>query len=806
MAADAPIPTLQKQERLSIEEPIPSYGAAFTALANTPSAIGQLGSTLALQSSVMRSKLSGESLGKNPDGELLPPITAADQAFVQGYSAQAQNTLGLQINKMIADGEEQLNSAYQLTPGMISDFQKNISAGTQEILSHAPSTIRTGMENQYNNQMMEKSHQLNMKLISQQKEMATEKSAAYAASQMKAMHDAGMNGSPEAKSILDGIIGNTRASLASGQIKPLVAQSRVDAANLMYNSTLQIKKAMDARANGKLEGFLADMVDKKPSDISWSDWEQVRNQTVSYVGAVENLENRDQSLIMSQAMALEAKNGSLTEAEFAMTMEKLTPARANTFAAQYVARQQKLTKSKQATNSIVSNYTNPDAWVNKEKKDKNAAYDQMVQAQKARAAQLGQPISDDEAEISAARMAGVAVPKVIDKLNIDGTSGNPQLMLRAAQMMHELNSSKGQLTNGVSSETQATLGVFNHLLKQGKPADLAAQMAHDTVFNKEEKQYAQNERMISEWVHKTVKDPSHRISWARDIAGVPLDAKVAWQASLAADMEDAFKDNMRLTNGNVEVSKDMLQQGIAKTYGYTEVNSYIDANGKRQDDKVFTFHPIENDISLPSGATPLIHADIAKQVSEQVAFDKKMFDEGHTESYYQVQSRPSYDEYAKAKMENHSYNGSRSSSKFNISGRANINVTTSGKDKDAKPEEINYKKNLDTIERFEKSPVMIDKVYRDGHKETYRVGAASSPYSMMQSGDLPMRGAYDIQLFDKQNVPVAFALTLPAQQSHPVYRPNAQWIRDNYFSVNGINYLAPKDEELNRQFIEKHRG
>lgn len=792
MAAE--IPVLQKQEKLNIEEPIPNYGSAFSALASTPSALGKLGANLALQASVMRSKLSGQNLGKNPDGELLPPITQADQAFVESYSAQAQNTLGLQINKMIADGEEQLNKAYQLTPGMISDFQKNINAGTQEILSHAPSTIKGGMENQYQSEMLNKTHQLNMRLITQQKTLATEKSSAYAASQMKSMHDAGMNGSPEAKSILDGIIGNTKASLASGQISPLVAQSRIDAANLTYNSTIQIKKALDARNNGKLEGFLADMVDKKPNDISWSDWEQVRNQTVAYVGAVENLENRDQSLIVSQAQAIEAKNGFLDTTDVAMLREKLTPTRYNTFMAQYTARQQKLNKSKQATNSIIAGYTNPDAWVNKEKKDKNAAYDQMVQAQKTRAAQLGQPISDDEAEISAARTAGVAVPKVIDKLNIDGTSGNPQLMMRAAQMIHELDSTKGQLTNGVSDNTKATLGIFDHLLKQGVPADAAAQQAHATVFNKTKDQEEQNEKLIGDWVSKTVKDPSHRISWARQMAGIPLDAKVQWQASLAADWEDAFKDNMRLTNGNQQVSMDMLQKGIAKTYGYTEVNG----------EKEYVFHPIENDIGLPSGATPLIHADIATQVSKQVEFDKKMFDEGMTESFYQIQPRPSYEEYAKAKTENKAFKGSRSTTHLKFTGHANVNINKA--EKEAAPEEINYKKNLDVIERFEKSPVMIDKVYRDGHKESYRVGAVSSPYSMLPSGDMPMRGAYDIQLYDKNNVPVSFALTLPAQQSHPVYRPNAQWIRDNYFAVNGINYFAPNDEELNRQFIEKHRG
>lgn len=790
------IQVLQKQEKLNIEEPIPNYGSAFSALASTPNALGQLGSTMSLQASIMRSKLAGQSLGKTPDGELLPPINDVDKAFSDSYSAQAQNTLGLQVNQMIAKSEEDLNKSYQITPGMISDFQKNISEGTQQILSHAPSTIKGGMENQYNNQMMEKTHQLNMRMIGQQKEIATSKSAAYAAEQMKTMHDAGMNGSPMAKSILDGIIGNTRASLSTGQISPLQAQARIDAANQSYNSTIQIKKALEARKSGNLEGFLADMIDKKPNDISWSDWETTRNQTIAYVGAVENLENRDQSLIISQAQSTEAKNGFLDVNEVANLREKLTPTRYNTYMAQYTARQQKLAKTHAAVNSIIGNYTNPDAWVDKTKKDKNAAYDQMVQAQKTRAEQLGTPISDNEAEISAAKTAGAMVPKVVEKLNIDATSGNPQLMMRAAQMVDELDSTNGQLTQGFSDKAQASLGIFNHLLKQGYSADVAAQQAHEAVFNKTKDQMEQNEVLIGDWVKKNVKDASHRVSWARNVAGIPLDVHVKWQNSLTADWEAAFKDNMRITNGNEEVSKDMLQKGIAKTYGYTEVNGQ----------KEFTFHPIENDIGLPSGATPLIHADIAEQVKSQIEFDKKNFDAGLTESFYQLQSRPSYDEYAKAKTENHGYKGSRATSKFHISGRANINVTSNAKEKQASSEEINYKKNLDIIERFEKDPVKIDKIYRDGHKESYQVATTSSPYSMLPSGDMPMRGAYDIQLIDKDKVPVPFALTLPAQQSHPTYRPNAQWLRDNYFAVNNLNYLEPNNEALNRQFIEKNRG
>ena len=119
-------------------------------------------------------KMRGIEAGKTPGNDLLPSITEADKAFAEGYSAQAQQTLSLQAQQMMMQGQLDLNNNYKLSSGDIQAYQKNMAQGLQKIIEQAPYTIRPELANQFSGQLQQDVYNYNNKLLTQQKTEAKE--------------------------------------------------------------------------------------------------------------------------------------------------------------------------------------------------------------------------------------------------------------------------------------------------------------------------------------------------------------------------------------------------------------------------------------------------------------------------------------------------------------------------------------------------------------------------------------------------------------------------------------------------------
>lgn len=777
---NSPVPVMQRQVETKAETPIPAFGAAFTALAFTPDTIGQLGASMSLQAGVAIAKSRGQSLGKNPEGDLLPAITDVDKAFVNSYSAQAEATLGLQAQALMSKGQEELAQANRLTPGLISSYNQNMAEGLEGILQHAPSTVRGEMENQYSHELMSSSHQLSMSMISQNKAEAKETAQVYSSHQMQQMHDAQLDGNSQlAQQIYETSMKSNSANLASGQLTPLQAEANNTKFRLNYLSGIEIQKALAARQSGKLEGFLSGMIDKKPKSVSWSDWENVRNNTVSYIGAVENLDNRDQSLILSQANAQSAL-GPLNENYIAELREELTPTRFNTFMSSYISKRQKGASNQVAVNDLVGDYHNPEAYRTAKPDQINQAFDQVAQAAIIKAQNNGVNLSQRQAELESASTAGVAVPKFVSKLNLDLQSGNPQLMMNASEDLQALTAQNGQLAQGVQKQSYAMSRAFQDFLHEGYPTDAAAQMAKEVVFNKNKDVMESNEIMIGDWRKKTLRDPAHTATWARNMAGISSSTSIDNPGAFYLQMKTAMEDNMRWLNGDVQGAEKMLRDGIQKTYGTTRVNG----------SEKFVYMPIEKVVGLESGATPLIQEDIYHQVNGQIKATKAAYDSGNMSYYYRLKDRVTLEQYTQAKLEmNAAFNLKT------ITASARQPETLKSLTEGTGPAGI-YKsvaKQRAIVKQFEAgSPIEVEMVHRgpkgtDGPVESYQITTESSPFLATSSGEDPVIGDYDLRMTNGKGNSFPLTGVFSGQQNHPVYRPDARWIRQNYFRVNGIN-------------------
>lgn len=783
--AHSDIQTYQRQASVEAQTSAPNFVAATSSLALTPTALGELGSTMALNAGIQMAKMSGQKLGSNPEGDLLPPITAVDKAFVESYSAQAEATLGNQAQQLMSQAQEEASKAYTLTPGVISSYQKNVSEGLQGILQHAPSTVRGQMETQFQSQLLRSSHQMNMSMISQNKERAQSEAAVYNAHQLQQMHDAALSGNADlAKQIYESTIQATKANAATGMLSPSQADTQLTSAKLNYYSSLEIKKAIDARNGHELEGFLAGMVNNKPPSLSWGEWEDVRNKTVAYVGAIENLDNRDQSLIVSQATA-QAQLSPLTPDYIEKLRSQLTPTRFNNFMSSYISKQKTQYASRQAASTLQANWTDPRVMGAAKPDAINQAFLGMVQATKVNAQQRGIQLSDDDAQLEAASTAGSPIPLYVNKLNKGLQSGNPQLMLRDWQDYTALKKQGGQLTQGVTKDSIAMGTMFNHFLEEGRTPEQAAQMAQETVMNKSEETQKNNERLIGDWRKKTVKDGTSRDNWARKIAGVSRGTFISNGNGFALHMQNIMEDNLQYTNGNVEAAQQMLQDSVQQYWGVTNVN------GKDE----FTYMPVEKVVGLDSGAAPLIKQDMVTQLDRNFAQGKEAYDKGFMPYYMRIKNRPSYEAYLEAKNE------IRQKQSIPEIGKAIF-----------KGQSPDLGKQFAIVEEFEKAaPVEVEMVHRGGEVETYKLNITSSPLMQQSMGDTPIIGDYDITMSDDKgiNYPIPGARIGPV--THSVYRPNVQWIKDNYFAVNGVNPEAEKiralmkakaEDELPHGFME----
>ncbi len=743
-----------------------------------PTALGELGATMAQTAGIALATRAGKSLGKNPSGDLLPAFTPTDKAFVDAYSAQAEATLGIQAQSLMTKGIEQLNQSYKLSPGQIESFHANMAQGLQGILDHAPNTVKTEMENQFQQQLISQTHGATMKMINQNKEIAQSQASVYTTHQLQQMHDAQLSGNNDlAKQIYSTILRTNNANLASGMLSPAQADTANTTAKLSYYSSVEIQKALAARNNHQLEGFLADMVNTKPSELGWSEWEDVRNKTVGYIGAVENLDNRDQSLIMSQAQA-QASIAPLTPDYIANLKTQLSPTRFNNFMAHYGAGQKSQYAKQQSIAAVQANWHDTRVTGFASPEILNQSFGNMVEAAKVRAQNQGIALSDDDAQLEVASTAGSPVPIYIQKLNKGLQSGNPQLMMRDWQDYLKLKQSGGQLAAGVSKESIAMGTMMNHFLEEGMDPTLAAQRAQEVIMNKTPEVRENNLQLIKDWRMKTVKDAAHRDTWARSLAGISKGTFISNGNGFALHVQNIMEDNLALTNGNVIASEQMLKDAIQQYWGTTEVN------GERE----FTYMPIEKAINLDKGAGPLIRSDVMHQLNRQIEATNKAHEAGNLPFYYRIKSTlPTYDEYLKAKNE------VRQKQTIAEYGKALF---------EGKPTDL--KSQFDIISKFESNaPIEIELVHNGGEVETYKVNVAPSPMMQQSSGELPVIGDYDLTMRNDKGANFPLAGAFLGQQNHPVYRPNVNWIRDNYFAVNGIDPTDSRAKFLAMQRFER---
>ena len=793
------LPQLERQVSTKAESSPVNFQGALTELAFTPTALGELGSTLMQSSSQAQAQKMGQFLGQNPEGNLLPPITDFDKTVSEAYKSQANTTIGLQANSLMLKGSEELNKQNKLTPGAIEAFTKNMGEGLQDLISMAPDSLRPQLESQYGNHLLNTTHEFNMRMNSQQKSEMAAKDSAWRSQQSIDIQNTIKDGNEKlAQGMQEKLDQNIKSSLATGAISASQAQTSLTTSKLNFQSSKSIKTWMDAKANGTDAEYLKSIANNKINGLSWSESETVRNNTLKYASNVEAAENRNESLFLAEAQQ-EITLGTFNEDRANFFKNNLRPLQYTHLMTQYAVANHKNEAGKLEEQNMFANADKASAFEGATKKQINNTYAQMVQAGLQKAQVNGNPITQEDAEYQAAANMATVVPDVIDGINRKLKNGNAQDALQGLQMFERLHALEGNKTIGVDSKALAMAEVFQDLLPSnpGNPEG-ALQQARDTIFNKDENVMKMNNLNISRYYQQHAADQAHGLSNAVNVSGLGGNgSNIDNQSAFVADVNSRFNGYMQLTDSNVEQSKKLVARDVAKVWGESEVN------GRRE----ITRLPIEGQIKIPHGAKSLIQSDIVEQLTPQLEMSKVAHSEGKLPYYWRLkEGRVSYDDYTKAKAEIDAKMNLKSY--FTTIQQPDETQELSGGESSLESLYASLAPQRKIVAEFESGkPIEIEQVFDNSNlvkPKIFHINVQSSNWATISPKTGNVEGGVNMMVIEPETG-VRSTLTgyYGSTKTQAQYSPNSDKINGRFISVNGLTPKSIGQLEYEYQIKQK---
>lgn len=777
------LPVFKSHEKLNATGSVPGFVSAFNDLATTPSALGQLFSNLATSSSNKLMDKWGYELGSNPKGNLLPSITEADKRFEMAYSNQAQATLGLHANKLMMDGQLELQKAYKLTPAMIESYTQNMATGLDQILSQAPDTVKPQLHNAFSSALLRTTDQINQKMVTQQKEAYKDQMALYSATVTKNIYESAMAGNfDEAKSLLDSQKTHNAQLRSTGIISASQEAAKNQTAWQTYLTGIYTQKALEAKQEGKDAEFLAGL-NNKPEVVSYLDWQSVTKNVLGNLNQFEALQQRDQTLNAIE-FDLAIVEDRVTKESIDELRSKQTPENFTKSMVKYVSHLNKIKNKDRSSNELAGKWESAIAHADASPKDVNNTFSKLTVAHQQRQVNLGKPApSDIEAKTFIAQNAGAAIPQFVKELNNMLISAHPDLMIQASNAYKIL----GGLKAPISTQAKAMMFGFDSQIQQGRTPEDAAQIVKENVGPKNNDELMSQDSMWNQYKKDHLASFDDEISHAKKLMDIPWFTKVPNIAAYAQRVNKAFESNLRLLNGDIEAAKAMTTHNLEQSYGLTYANGV----------KEYTYLPIENFMfGTGSGGnkkvTGIIQNDAALQVIKQIESTKKAFDKGHNEFYYRLVDRPQFEEAMEAKKKIDAF----------------LSKTTLGNLPES--EYIEAHKHLDDLQKIvdeytSNKPFEIEKVWRGNHVEKFELSIQASPsIGLGINSATPVSGAYDIRLRTPNGMlqPLIGVDNLFSGQL--VYRPDFTKLKNQYFALYGLSG-AESDESEKGAFVARKK-
>lgn len=618
------LPEVRNQTNTPANVNVPSFQNLTSSIALQPSMLGEIATNLAMRASTALAEKQGYEMGLKPQGDLGMPLTHADVAFQNAYYNQAQATLGLQAGEMMQKAQLELASADKLTPELLQSYHQNMSEGLNQILESAPSKIKPALQNNFNATLLQSMGSLSTKLIGQQKRDMRDQTNLYNQTETKGLFESGVAGNFDSgKEALKNFNERVDDNVKNGVVSRLEGEGAKDGAKLSFYSGIMANQAITAKNKNKLEPFLNDMAtDKnKPKELTSLEWQKVQRNTLAYVQNLDNLQSKENNLLISQMSRQLVQTGTVEPGLLAQAEQQLPEAAFNNFVVSMMKTRRADSKRQEAQYDLSENWTNPAVHARYTDDVRNKTYESLV----AKAHQENPDKNIWEIETETALSSAAPVPEYTREMTNKLNSFNPADIEQGIRAYDVMMRNNPRAIAALGSDTLAMRSAYLGRLAQGKEPTIAAEEAHQVVYGKNQEQHDENQSAwTSEVRQKKLNMPGNRLAFASNLAPMSYFSKVANPTGFSDTVIGNYETNFKLLNGDASAAKQMTKEALSMNFGDTYVN------GQRE----FSYLPIEKVAGLPDNAAPVIQADIAEQVTLQFNELKSRYDTDQSIAYY----------------------------------------------------------------------------------------------------------------------------------------------------------------------------
>jgi len=622
------IPVLERQVAPQVAGSLPGFEGAFSSAALTPTAMGVLSSNISMGAGIQLARNRGQLLGQQPEGNLLPPITDADKAFVESYNSQANATLSLRANALLNQGEEELNQSYKLTPQGISEFTQSSAKGLQAILQYAPDNLRPQLETKYASKLMDTSHSLNLQMTNQQKQEAKQQQMVYNESEVKDAFRLTYSGSAsQGGADLKDFKKSLAQQRAAGIIDPKQEQALYDAAKLNYYSGLYSKGAAKALQDKTLPQYMRGMHERLPDNLSEIEKVQVMNNVMTHTSALTNAQAQDNQLIVSQLTRALSEN-TLTGSMLTEAQQQLPETQFNEFMTKFWNYKNKKQTEQNTVQELASNLTDSLIASQATPENLNKAFAALTQQ-----GMIKHP-GDDLIQVQSgiAKTAGTEIPAFSKEIDTLLTRGDPMQTYRAMRAYNDVHDFAPQNVSKVSKEARAIASIMDDLHQlSGMPVEDAWAQAREMVYPKNKEEAELREQQYKQYQKDNLATPDQVLNRAKSLLNTPYFTNVPDMPYVANRTMRVWKD-WYMRTGDSKIADKLTTQSLKQSYGLTHIN------GSKQQ----VFMPVEKlaGITHPnSDSNKIIQKDIESNVSAQFTEGKEAYDKGTVNWYFEVKAR-----------------------------------------------------------------------------------------------------------------------------------------------------------------------
>ncbi len=609
----------------------PEFQSSTEALAASQNSLSAIGAKVAQVSSNQIATQLGYEQGKTPKGDLMPSITEFDKNFATSYYAQANATLTLQGQKLLADSEVEMSKPARLTPGLIAKTNQQLQVGLDKISQNAPTAIKGQLQATFASQVLRQNTQYKEKMIGEQRD--DQKNTLINALDLNAKNALELATSGDfkgAERLIESSKSMASSAVDSRFLTPEQARIAHESVNQAALDGKYTHLAMNALNEGKYAEFEKKYSENKPSDMTHEQWMATGKAFNAQVGFLQGLRTQDENLKAQQMLNTIAMDPtSITGTQWKTFEDSVSPLKAEEVKHNYIQALKKAQQSTAAVDNLIANFSDPEAWANSTEKAKNGAFNKSVNYAVQSTQKSATPLTHEQAEVQVAASAASQIPVFTNGLKNKLSSANPAFIESAAQQIHSLQvMGAGHVLAGLSDQDRAAYTKYEALRDSMQPQDAAREMTN-IVYNQDPDVEKMNQQKWSNYLSKATTGGTSLHDFA--LASFKLKESDFINPSMsqvyATNILSKYSSFYQALNGDDVSAKKLTQQYVNENYGDTGVNG----------GSFKTLHPLEMVLGFhDTGAVPFIQQDVINQLNEKLLPVKEAYNNKTSNEYWET--------------------------------------------------------------------------------------------------------------------------------------------------------------------------